>query len=73
MAKKKVKISIETPKELHRKIVMKNYDLEISQREYFLCLALIDLGLIGNLTENQKITSELIEEAREFLKGLNAE
>lgn len=73
MAKRETKISVRTPGKLYKKINNRAYDLGLHQREYFLCLAIAELGLIENQDEINILTPELIKEAKAMLKQLDEE
>jgi len=73
VSKKSIKVSIQTPKEIHKRIIIKNYDLELTLREYFLCLAMLDLGMLENNEARDFITPALVEEVKAKIQELDNE
>ena len=68
MAKRETKISVRTPGELYKKISNRAYDLGLNHREYFLCLAIAELGLVNKKEEKREIlTPEMIKAAKQLL------
>ena len=67
MAKRESKISVRTPGELYKKISNRAYDLGLHHREYFLCLAIAELGLVKKEGEKGILTPEMIKAAKQLL------
>lgn len=52
---KEKRISVRTPGEVYTKLLQRSYELNLNHREYYLALALKDLGLDG---EGESILTE---------------
>lgn len=69
MAKEK-KLTVRTPGKVYVKIMQRAYDLNLTHREYYLAVAMLDLGMIGEVKElDEKIAAQI----KRFVKELDQE
>jgi len=65
---KEKKISVRTPPELYTKLIQRAYALNLNHREYFLALAIQDIGIEG---EGDMLTEELAAKLKQKIKEMD--
>lgn len=70
MMAKERKISVRTPSEVYSKLMQRAYDLNLSHREYYLALAMKDLGMEG---KGDILDEKLAEKLKTRIKELDKE
>ena len=66
---KEKKISVRTPSEIYIQLMQRSYDLNLNHREYFLALAMKDMGIEG---EGNILTEELAEKLKQRIKKMDS-
>ena len=67
MAKPK-KMSVATPAEIYGKLRQRAFELNLTNREYYLVLAMQDLGIAG---EGEELNEEMAEKLKQRIKELD--
>ncbi len=62
------KISVRTPSEVYIKLIQRSYELNLNHREYYLALAMKDLGLTGT---EQTINEKEAQDIKQLIKDMD--
>ena len=62
------KVSVRTPPQVYQKLMQRAFELNLSNREYYLALAMQDLGIEG---EGEELTEEMATKLKSRLKELD--
>ena len=63
-----MKMTVVTPSEVYAKLIQRAYELNLTNREYYLALAMQDLGIEG---EGEALNPETAAKLRERIKELD--
>jgi acyl-CoA reductase-like NAD-dependent aldehyde dehydrogenase len=69
MAKYK-KVTVRTPAKVYIKMLQRAFELNLTNREYYLAVAMKDLGLIG---EGEELTEASATKIKAYIKELDEE
>jgi len=62
------KVSVRTPPQVYQKLMQRAFELNLTNREYYLALAMQDLGIEG---EGEELTEEMATKLKSRLKELD--
>ena len=65
--RKDKKVTVRTPAEVYIKMLQRAFDLNLTNREYYLSVAMRDLGLI----EDEELTEETAAKIKKYIKQLD--
>ena len=65
---KKMKMTVVTPSEIYSKLILRAYELNLTNREYYLALAMQDLGIV---TQGETLTEQLAIKLKTHIKKLD--
>ncbi len=63
-----MKMTVVTPSEIYSKLILRAYELNLTNREYYLALAMQDLGIEG---QGETLTEELAIKLKTHIKKLD--
>jgi len=64
------KVTVRTPADVYIKMLQRAFDLNLTNREYYLAVAMRDLGLIG---QEEELTEETAAKIKKHIKELDAQ
>jgi len=64
------KVSVRTPPQVYQKLMQRAFELNLTNREYYLALAMQDLGIEG---EGEELTEEIAAKLKSKIKELDIE
>ena len=62
------KVSVRTPPQIYKKLMQRAFELNLTNREYYLALAMQDLGIAG---EGEELTEETANKLKARMKELD--
>jgi len=62
------KVSVRTPPQVYQKLMQRAFELNLTNREYYLALAMQDLGIEG---EGKELTEEMATKLKSKIKALD--